>query len=455
MDRLSSTDASFLDIEQSGPSVAVGAAIEVQGPPPTLAELREFVASRLPTMPRFSERVVSSRTMVRSSKWISCEPDLTHHITRVELDPGSTIDEAVSELMMVPMDRHRPLWDATMLTGHSDEQWTCVFRLHHSIADGQGAVILLGRMIDIAAEGGMTLADAIEAMSFRAEEASDGDVETHSWLDSVTTRAAKAIDSGFEQAGSFISTYPDTVRTLMELAPRPPSDLTGMVSSKRRWVSGTYSLADLKVARKAFKGVTINDMVLSSVAVGFRRLLESRGQDPTGRTVRAVMPVSLRKDMSSNNQVSVLPAPLPVGQIDPVKRMRSIREATEHGKRSKAPLILDRVIKGLELVTPASVADFVVSKAGVGTQLIGETLVTNVPGPFVPLYFMGSQILGSLPIIPIEGSMRIIVGVTSYCGDLNIGVTGDGLYAPDVDVLLAGILAGFDELVTLAAAKNR
>ncbi|MEI8082779.1 MAG: wax ester/triacylglycerol synthase domain-containing protein, partial [Actinomycetes bacterium] len=414
-----------------------------------------FVSSRLPQMPRFRERVVPSRTMVRPSKWIAAEPDLAHHVTAMELTPGSRIDGAVSELMMVPMDRHRPLWDATMLTGYSDQRWTCVFRLHHSIADGQGAVILLGRMLDIAAEGGMTLADGIEAMSFRTEEPAEGDVETHSWIDSVTTRTVRGIERGFETAGHFVSTYPDTVRTLLELAPRPPSDLTGMVSPQRKWVSGHYSLADLKVARKAFKGVTINDMVLSSVALGFRRLLESRGQDPTGRTVRAVMPVSLRKDMSANNQVSVLPAPLPAGQIDPIKRMRSIRDATEHGKRSMAPVIIERVIKGLEIVTPASVSDFVVSRAGVSTQLIGETLVTNVPGPFVPLYFMGSTIVGSLPIIPIEGSMRIIIGVTSYCGDLNIGVTGDGLYAPDVDVLLAGILEGLDELVALAAAKGR
>ena len=93
------------------------------------------------------------------------------------------------------------------------------------------------------------------------------------------------------------------------------------------------------------------------------------------------------------------------------------------------------------------------AKAGVGTELFSETLVTNVPGPMIDLYFMGHPAKGNIPIIPIEGSMRIIVGITSYKHDLNIGITGDGEHAQDVDVLLAGILSGFDEICKLGAER--
>ena len=195
-------------------------------------------------------------------------------------------------------------------------------------------------------------------------------------------------------------------------------------------------------------------MVLASVAYGFGKLLEHRGIDPTGRTLRAVMPVSLRKDMASNNQVGILPAPLPIGDMDPLKRMRAIKESTKHSKRSMLPVISDEVLKATEKVTPAPVQEFVMSNASGLTGYFSETLITNVKGPSVPLFVMGRQAKRSVPIIPIEGSMRIIVGITSYLDELDIGVTGDGAYATDIDVLGAGIKSGFDELCEVAAGRS-
>lgn len=101
-------------------------------------------------------------------------------------------------------------------------------------------------------------------------------------------------------------------------------------------------------------------------------------------------------------------------------------------------------------LSPAPIQEKVVSKTGSMAQYFSETLVTNVPGPQVPLYFMGRQAVSNIPIIPIEGSLRIIVGITSFMDELNIGITGDGQYAADVDILLAGVQEGFDELVDLA-----
>jgi diacylglycerol O-acyltransferase len=453
MDRLSSMDAAFLDIETSGPSVAVGAVLVVGGDAPTLAEVKSFVLARLPKMPRFHQRVQASRTKVNRAKWVSVDPDLDHHIKEVVLPPGGSYDSVVSDLMEVPMDRDRPLWDATLVTGYAPDEWALIVRLHHSIADGQGALILLGELIDLSEDGSLKLADGIKLMMAPKERA-EVQIEPDHKLDEITTKAIQALEKGFEGLGNFISTYPDTVRSLLALAPRRPSDLTGAVSAKRRWVGGTYSLTDVKQARRAFKGVTINDMVLASVAYGFGRLLESRGIDPDGRTLRAVMPVSLRKDMASNNQVSILPAPLPIGNMDPMKRMRAIRDSTKHSKRSMFPVISDELLKVTEKVTPAPVQEFVMSNVSGLTGYFSETLITNVKGPMVPLYVMGRKAKRSVPIIPIEGSMRIIVGITSYMDDLNIGVTGDGEYAADVDVLVAGIQAGFDELCSAAAAKS-
>lgn len=452
MDRLSSMDASFLDIEKSGPSVAVGNVMTVEGVAPSLKEVKGYFRDRIKDMPRFRQKVVSSRTKVRQAKWVDAEPDLDYHVTEVKLKPGESFDPVVSAIMERPMDRDRPLWDATMVSGYSASEWAMIIRLHHSIADGQGAVILLGELIDVTPDGSFRLAAGIKAM-MAPKPPEDDSVETDNVLDAIATKALRSIEKSLEALGEFIATSPDTVRTLINLAPRRPSDLTGPVSDHRKWMGGHFSLDDVKLARKSFKGVTINDMVLAAVAVGFSRLLESRGVNPNGRTLRAVMPVSLRRDFAANNQVSILPAPLPLGNIDPVKRMRLIKEATKHSKRSMLPVIGDQMLKATQKVVPAPIQEFVVSQSGAGSEYFSETLVTNVPGPMIDLYFMGRPTKGSIPIIPVEGTMRIIVGITSFKHDLSVGITGDGDHAKDIDVLMAGIMEGFQEICDLGAQK--
>ncbi len=90
------------------------------------------------------------------------------------------------------------------------------------------------------------------------------------------------------------------------------------------------------------------------------------------------------------------------------------------------PVIADELVKASEVVTPAPLQEFVMANVSALTGYFSETLITNVPGPMVPLYIMGREAKASIPIIPIEGSMRIIVGITSYLDTLDIGVTGDG-----------------------------
>ena len=80
MDRLGPVDAMFLELEKSGPPVAVGAVSEIDGEAPDVDAVRDFVAGRISGMPRFRQRVEESRTKIRSMKWVEVEPDLTHHV---------------------------------------------------------------------------------------------------------------------------------------------------------------------------------------------------------------------------------------------------------------------------------------------------------------------------------------------------------------------------------------
>lgn len=453
MDRLGALDESFLDLENSGPPIAVGSVVGVQGKAPTIGKLRAFFESRLDSMPRFSQSFQSSRSKVMRGKWVETIPDLTHHIRQHKLRPGGNIDEVVSEVMETKLDWDRPLWDVTLVSGYSAEQWTLIIRLHHAVADGQGALILLGQLIDLDPTGHVRLADGITAMAASREFHGDPADEEH-W-EGAAGKAVKALEKSFRISGQFISTLPDTVRSALMFMPRKQLDtLTGEVSGKRLWVSGRYSLDEVKAAKRSLKGFTINDIVMAAVAVGFTDLLESRGEDPEGKTLRTVIPLSLRRNLESNNQVGLLPVPLPLGDIEPRERLRAISKATKHSKNSTLPILGDQMVKMVEKVTPAPAQEAVLSKFAQNTDYFSETLVTNVPGPQMPIYFMGSYIVSSAPIIPIEAHFRIIVGITSFHKDLNIGITGDGEYAQDIDVLRAGIERGFAQVVEYAEEKK-
>ncbi len=452
MERLNAIDAIWLELEQSGPPVAVGCVMPVAGTAPTIGQLREFMTERVALMPRFRQKVVASRAKVLQRKWVEVEPDMTHHVQAMRIKPGkNSLDDAVSKIMEIPINREHPLWDMHLVTGYSNTAFAVVTRLHHTIADGQGALLLLGRTIDLTAESGATLTDAIIAMTTPPEDHGDtGKSTIQAAADQVAAQAEAAIGA----LGHFLRTAPDTLRGLASFAPQRPTELSGVVSAKRKWVSADYPLDKVKSARREFK-CTVNDIVLAGVTAGFQQLLVSRGMDIEGRTVRGVMPVSLRPpgDTSSDNQVSLLAAALPVGQKDPIKRIKTIRNSTRQAKRSMVPILTDTIMRVTEKVTPAPLQNLVVSKSGWTSEWFAETLITNVPGPQMQLYFMGREVLGILPIIPVEGTTRIVIGITSYNGALNIGITGDGEHAADVDILLKGLLDGLQELADLAERR--
>ena len=454
MDRLSAMDTGFFDIENSGPPVAVGTALTIEGKAPTVAKLRKHIESRLISMPRFRQKFEPSRSKILRGKWVDAVPDLTFHVSQRKIKSEPEFDAVVGEAIEAKMDPARPLWDAVMVTGYSATEWKLLIRLHHAIADGQGATILLGQLFDFDPTGQVRLADGIAAMVTPRE--SDPNDLSSEGLEARASQAVHVVEKAFKFTGQFIATLPDTVRSGLMFLPRKPSDsLTGEVSDGRAWHGSRYSLSDVKEAKRSLKGVTINDIVMSAVAVGFTDLLASRDESPEGRTLRTVIPLSLRQNLDANNQVGLLPVPLPLGEMDPLKRIKAIKKATKHSKNSTLPIMGDQVIKVTENLLPAPVQEVVLSKMASTTDYFSETLVTNVPGPRVRLYFAGQEIISSSPMMPLGGHFRIIIGITSFKDDLNIGITGDAKTATDIDVLAAGMARGFDQVVAAAAEKRK
>jgi WS/DGAT/MGAT family acyltransferase len=444
MTRLHALDAVWLEMEKGGPALAPGLLSVLEGPAPPVAEVRAMVAERIARAPGM-RWVLDQESSVRRPQWRDGGmPDLRHHVraVRIGADPDELAD-LVSAFIEQPLDRSRPLWEALVVRGLANGQWAFIWRLHHSVADGIASRAVMGHLMDTQPDGVPTLADA--AMSGSLPVTSGGyDRGTH-----LPGRIGRAIEGAVTAVASAIKHAPQAAHVVADVTPRPPGSLTGPLSGRRRWVYATEDLALAKAAKNRH-GTSLNDVILAAVANGYRQLLVGRGEETAGRTLRCVIPVSLRPavDDHADNRLSAAWTDLPVGDMSPAKRVHAIGATTRWQIHAGTPMVGAALISLADHLVPGPVQEVVIEHATWVPEWFADTLVTNVPGIQVPLYVVGRRIEHMHPVIPVDGHLRITVGVVSHDGTLGFGVTGDGLFAADVDVLLAGISSGLRDLAT-------
>lgn len=443
--RLHALDAVWLELEQGGPALAPGLVSVLEGPVPPVAEVRTFVAERVARTPGM-RWVLDAHESTRRPQWRDAGvPDMTQHVraVRIGADPAA-LSDLVSELMEQPLDRARPMWDVTVVRGLADGRWAFVWRLHHAVADGIAARTVMGHMLDLDPTGGVTLADA--AMAGSLPTTSGGhDRGLH-----LPGRLGRAVEGAITALASAVKHAPEAAHVLADVTPRPPGSLTGPLSDRRRWLCATEDLALAKRARRTL-GVSLNDVVLAAVANGYRQLLLSRGEPTEDRSLRCVIPVSLRPpiDDHADNRLTAAWTDLPVGDLTPQERVAAIARSTQWQIRAGTPMVGAALISMADRFVPGPLQEVVVEHATWLPEWFADTLVTNVPGAQFPLYVMGRRIEHMHPVIPVDAHLRITVGVLSHDGTLGFGVTGDGIFAADVDVLLQGISDGLRELASL------
>jgi WS/DGAT/MGAT family acyltransferase len=227
------------------------------------------------------------------------------------------------------------------------------------------------------------------------------------------------------------------------LKPASPSPLNGDLGPHRRFDWLTMSLDDVRAVRRKLD-CTLNDVVLSVVSGAVRKFLIKRQADPSAIDFRAAAPVSIRKPEDAGqlgNHVSSWIVPLPIDEADPLERVRRIHATTQKLKESRQAL-------GVEMIMGA--AEFM------GTMLLSlgaraasgpiNTIVTNVPGPQVPLYMLGAKMQAMYPQVPLLDDMALGVALMSYDGKLCWGFNGDYELVPDMKDLVAAVKEGFEEL---------
>jgi WS/DGAT/MGAT family acyltransferase len=218
------------------------------------------------------------------------------------------------------------------------------------------------------------------------------------------------------------------------------------IGSHRRfsWVRG--DLGDLKRIKNALGG-TVNDVMLAVVSGALRQWLHSRGVRTEGLELRALVPVSIRAEDEHGhlgNRIAAMRGPLPVYVEDPVRRLDAVREAMEGIKSSKQALGAEVIARFNDFAPPTLLAQ--ASRINFSTRLF-NLIVTNVPGPQIPLYVLGRELEDVFPVAFLPENHALAVAIMSYNGGVGYGLLADYDAMADVDVIAEGIEASTAELL--------
>ena len=235
------------------------------------------------------------------------------------------------------------------------------------------------------------------------------------------------------------------------LNPAPETPLNVEIGPHRRYAVVRQQLADYKEIKDALGG-TVNDVVLTVVSGALAEWLHSRGVRTEGLEMRALVPVSVRTKAQRNslgNQLTVMRGPLPVYIEDPVARLQFVRETMDGLKESKQAVGAATLAAVNSLAPPTVLAQ--ASRLNFSTRLF-NLLVTNIPGPQMPLYVLGRELQDLFPLAFLPQDHALAIAIMSYNGGLDYGLLGDYDAMPDIDLVAEGIEASLAQL--LAAARQ-
>jgi WS/DGAT/MGAT family acyltransferase len=446
---MSPQDAMFLHVENDVTPMHIGGVSIFEGPPPPFEELRAMVESKLDLTPRYRQKVRFVPLGMGEPVWVD-DPhfNIDYHLRHSAVPaPGaeSQLRATAARVFSQHLDRSKPLWEIWMVQGLDEDRWALLSKVHHCMVDGVAATDMMSLMFGERPE-------ATNGEVWHPDPEPTGiDLIVYSARHRVRDPAAQ-VRFALRAPSEVLRTVGGAARALAAAAPamRPgTSSLTGPIGPHRVWSWAKVPLTSVKEVRSALGG-TVNDVVLTLITNGYRELLQGRGEPISSTTViRTMVPVSVRKPGESgvyNNRVSAVFARLPVGIENPIERLHDIRSQMDGIKSSKQAVAGDALAQ-LSGFAPPMLLALGSRLATRSARLNMDTATTNVPGPQLPLYTLDRRLLASYPYVPIVGTIRIVVAIFSYDGQLYFGVTGDRDHAPDVDTLTAGIEADIDSLI--------
>jgi WS/DGAT/MGAT family acyltransferase len=455
---LTALDNSFLQLERLETPMHVGALTVFQGAPFftksgrfRLKKVRELVGSRLHLVPRYRKKVMRVPIDAGQPIWVDDERfDIGYHVRLTALPSPGTRGQLLALFERVQaqlLDRSRPLWELWFVEGLEDNHVAIIQKTHHALVDGVSAVDVATVLLDF--DRKPTWLDAPEWTAEPPPTPARLLIDTVKGYVSGPTSVTRNSQTVADMSRQITDRASKLARSIASLADgqivATKTSLNNPVGRHRRFGLVRIPFEDVKATREAFGG-TVNDVVLAGVAGGLARLFEEREELTRELTLKVFCPVSVRDEshrMKLGNKVSGMFVTLPVGDPDPISRLRAIQATTVDLKEREQAVGAAALLSLTEYAAPTLVG---LAARAAHHQPFFNLVCTNVPGPQEPLYCLGARMLEAYPMVPLSRNLNLGVAILSYCGQLHIGLLADRDQWHDLDVLEAGIDDAFQTL---------
>ena len=418
--------------------------------------IRDAIASNLHLIPRYRQKL-QWIPFVQHPVWVDDERfNLDFHVRHTAL-PHPGTDEQLKRLsariMQQHLDRRRPLWEMWIVEGLERDRFALVSKVHHCMIDGMSGVDIMRVLMWMSPEY-----EIHEAPTYIPRPApSSVELLQHEILRwaSLPLTVARGLGTVVGEARNLRRDALTRVRAAAatlgaSLSPPSSTPLNGEVGPHRRFDWLTMDLSEIKQIRRTLGG-SLNDVVLTIVNGAVRRFMKRRQVRLEDLDFRVMAPVSVRSEEEQGalgNRVSAWLIDLPVAEADPRRQLAAINEATDALKRSKNAVGAELLSQAAEW-TPSMLLSLGARNAS--RLLPFNLVVTNVPGPQIPMYLLGAKMEECFPHVPLTDNLGLGIALMSYDGKLCWGFNADYDLVPDLAAFIGGIREAYEELRGLAA----
>ena len=460
LQRLSGLDASFLYLETSTQPLHVCSVLELDTSTIpggySFAGLREQLAIRITAIPSFREKLANSFLNLDHPVWVEDEEfDLERHVHRIGVPaPGGReeLAEICGHLASLPLDRRHPLWELWAIEGldgtdpREGGRLAVLTKIHHAAVDGVTGANLMSQLCSVEPE----------APSPEPVEASRGTNPLRIAIGGLGRFATRPISLATSVMPATVTTVVDTVKrvtgggkAMASPFATPQTPFNASITAHRNVAFAQLDLEDIKKVKNHF-GVKLNDVVMALVSGVLRNYLIERDELPDASLV-AMVPVSVhdRSDRPGRNQVSGMFSSLHTQIDDAGERLAAIAEANSAAKEHASAIGATLLQDWSQFAGPAvfGVAMRVYARSRLTERPVHNLVVSNVPGPQIPLYFLGAEVQAMYPLGPIFHGAGLNITVMSLNGKLNVGLISCPELLPDLWDMADGFAVGLSELM--------
>lgn len=438
MEQLGGLDASFLYCETPAMHLHVcGLLVLDTSTMPSgysFEAIRDMLLERMPQIPAARHKLASVPFGISRPFWVD-DPDLDvdRHLHRVALaSPGDdrALATLTGELASWPLARDRPLWEMWVIEGVEFNRVALVVKMHHATIDGVSGANMMAHLFDLEPAG-------------RASTGGGGETQMSDPVPSRLTLLTRGLASRLAEPWDLVTLVPTTATRVGSMTWRllrrrdtgaapatpfsaPRTSFNATITPRRSVAFTDMAFKDVKIVKDAM-GVTVNDVVTAVVGGALRRYLDDRGELPD-HSLLAAAPVSVHGQVGrgGTTRVPVKFSRLATDEKDPLERLRVIAAANTKAKEIQQLVGADTLLRwaghfwfhafglGSRLYSALHVSDH--------HPVVHNLILSNVPGPPIPLFLAGARLVGLYPLGPITDGAGLNVTVLSQEDRIGIGM---------------------------------